>query len=126
MLMVVIFPFYLWTSMSSLFVCLCMNVFMYVLFVQVSIYYESTSIITTNGCFCDCGSSFPRIVYNASIKLATLVWYLVDIHYNIWLQVIKSLISNWWGVKTLAEGKIDYIVQPFLVDWIWWWVDWTF
>jgi hypothetical protein len=89
MLMVVFSPFYLWTSMFSLFVCLCMNAFMYVLFVQVSTYYESTLIITTDGCFCDCSSSFIGIVCNASIRLATQVWYLADIHYNIWLQIIK-------------------------------------
>lgn len=89
MLMTIFFPFYLWTSMSSLFVCLCMNAFMYVLFVQVSTYYESTSIIIVDGCFCDYVSNFIRIVCNASIRLATQVWYLADIHYNIWLQIIK-------------------------------------
>jgi hypothetical protein len=46
---------------------------MYVLFVQVSTYYESTSMITTDGCFCDYGSSFIGIVYNALIKLATQI-----------------------------------------------------
>jgi hypothetical protein len=66
-----------------------MNVFMYVLFVQVSIYYESTSMIITDGCFCDCGSSFIGIVYNVSIRLVAQIWYLIDIHYNIWLQIIK-------------------------------------
>jgi hypothetical protein len=63
-----------------------MNVFMFFLFVQVSIYYGSTSMITIDGCFCDYGSSFIGIVCNALIRLAIQMWYLVDIHYNIWLQ----------------------------------------
>jgi len=58
------------------------------MFYLCKLHHELASMVTNYQCFCHYGSSFTKTICGAFGKPTIQISYLIDIVYNIWLQII--------------------------------------